>query len=103
DGGGILSVQPDIKLPPQNFRLFQNYPNPFNPTTCIGFAIPKTTKVELSIYDMLGRKVATPMDKWLPAGRHEVEWNAASYSSGIYFYELTAGKYRAVQRMLLIK
>jgi len=97
----------------QSFKLEQNYPNPFNPSTTIKYQIPKDVRgvkqeVRLKIFDILGREVATLVNKEQKAGSYEVEFNASSatggeLTSGIYFYTLTIGKYRATNKMLLIK
>jgi hypothetical protein len=88
---------------PENLTLFQNYPNPFNPATTIRFDLPKSAEVQLIVYDILGRKVATLLNKKMPPGRYEVEWNAANYTSGLYFYQLQAGNFIEVRKMLLVK
>jgi hypothetical protein len=87
----------------QSFRLYQNYPNPFNPVTTIEFQIPNTDLVSIKIYDILGREITTLLDKTLPAGWHQVRWDAGTVPSGVYFYRLTAGKYDVVKKMLLMK
>jgi len=88
---------------PDDFYLAQNYPNPFNPTTNIGFRIGEFGLVKLSIHDILGREVAIIVNERLPTGRYEVELNAGDYPSGIYFYQLTAGKFSSVRKMLVVK
>jgi len=88
---------------PKTYTLFQNYPNPFNPTTIIRYEIPKDSKVTINIYDLLGREVATLFNGNQKAGRFELEWNAKSFSSGIYFYNLRAGSFYQTKKMVLIK
>jgi hypothetical protein len=88
---------------PEQFILEQNYPNPFNPITTIRFDLPKSAEVQLIVYDILGRKVATLVNKKMPPGIHEVEWNTANYGSGLYFYQLKAGNFSAVKKMLMVK
>ena len=88
---------------PQGFQLFNNYPNPFNPTTRIRFALPSTEIVKLVIYNSLGQKVQTLLNEKKSAGVHEVEFSAAELASGLYFYQLSAGKYVNVQKMMIIK
>ncbi len=90
------------------FELFQNYPNPFNPTTTIKYAIPElrgkgSAKVKLIVYDILGRKVATLVNKEQQAGIYEVRFNASDMSSGIYFYRLSYGGFVGVKKMILLK
>lgn len=91
-----------------NFELLPNYPNPFNPTTNIAFTLNKSAKVSLQVYDILGRKVATLLDKKkLSAGLHNQKWNASSsqYSlpSGVYLVRLETGSNVQIRKMTLIK
>ena len=88
---------------PDKYALYSNYPNPFNPSTKIKFDIPKSGIVKLTIYDILGRQVSTLINSELTAGRYEMEWNAGSYSSGIYFYRIEADGFVETRRMMLIK
>jgi hypothetical protein len=95
---------------PGKFELYQNYPNPFNPTTKIKFDIPsnvknETSNVKLIIYDILGKEVASliPPQEKLHPGTYEVEWNASSYPSGVYFYKLTVGDLSATKKLILLK
>ena len=88
---------------PENLTLFQNYPNPFNPATTIRFDLPKSAEVQLIVYDILGRKVATLVNKKMPAGRHEVQWDARNIPSGIYLYQIKAGEFVETKKMILLK
>jgi uncharacterized delta-60 repeat protein len=88
---------------PNKFSLRQNYPNPFNPSTTIAFEIPKGSIVKLVIYDMLGRQTDVLINQYLNAGTHNITYSNLNLSSGIYFYELTAGNYRDIKKMTLIK
>ncbi len=88
---------------PKTFALYQNYPNPFNSATMISFSLPMKQKVALSIYNMLGQKVATLVDEVLPAGNHSVRWEAETMPSGFYFYQIKAGDYAATRKMILVK
>jgi predicted phosphodiesterase len=72
------------------FELYQNYPNPFNPVTMITYQLPITSEVDLSIYNILGEKVATLIYGMKPAGNHQVEWDATGHASGVYIYRLSA-------------
>lgn len=89
------------------FNLEQNYPNPFNPSTKITFTIPAGTAnftgARLQVFDILGREVATLVNKNLTPGIYNVDFNAAGLSSGIYFYRLTFGKYSQTKKMLLLR
>lgn len=88
-----------------NYGLSQNYPNPFNPSTKIAFSLPDgfTGNVTLKIYDIAGREIESLVNTQMAGGLHDVVWNAAKYTSGIYFYKLQAGNYSDVKKMFLIK
>jgi hypothetical protein len=88
---------------PASFALEQNYPNPFNPTTTINYQIPISGRVELKVYDLLGREVATLVNDDKAAGRYSIPWNAALMSSGVYFYRLRAGQHTGTKKLLLLK
>ncbi|MDZ7334119.1 MAG: M1 family aminopeptidase [candidate division KSB1 bacterium] len=88
---------------PSSYELFQNYPNPFNSGTEIAFQIPETVFVKLEIYDLLGRKVTTLLDKKLIPGRYAVRWHADGISTGIYFYNLETPNFRSTRKMILVK
>ncbi len=88
---------------PTEIKLGQNYPNPFNPSTNIPFELSSASNVTIDIYNLLGQKVATLTDELYNAGRHTVAWNASNYSSGIYFYRLTAGDIIQTKKLMLIK
>ncbi len=101
-------IQDDGNQLPSEFSLAQNYPNPFNPTTMIKFEIPRTSEVELVVYDILGQKVQTVVSETMEAGTHEAIWNGADdngneVASGMYFYKLTAGDHTQLKRMTLIR
>ncbi|MBU2493870.1 MAG: T9SS type A sorting domain-containing protein [Bacteroidetes bacterium] len=92
------------------FTVSQNFPNPFNPSTKIKYKIPlenvfgvKNLPVKIIVYDILGREVAKLLDTSQPPGEYEVTFNAAVYSSGVYIYQLTAGDFREVKKMVLLK
>jgi photosystem II stability/assembly factor-like uncharacterized protein len=88
---------------PVEYKLEQNYPNPFNPSTNIAFSIPNAEDVRLAVYDYLGQEVAVIKNEFMPAGNHEVNFNASDLSSGIYFYKLTAGNFVETKKMILVK
>jgi hypothetical protein len=90
-------------LVPKNFELTQNYPNPFNPSTTIEYSIPKDAIVSLKIYDVLGKEVATLVNDQKSAGTYILNWNASNFSSGLYFYRLTAGEFTETKKMFLVK
>ena len=88
---------------PEKFDLKQNYPNPFNPTTKIAFDLPQAASVELVVFDMLGRKVATLVSERMTAGTHTMDFNASSLASGMYIYRIEAGSFTSIKKMMLIK
>jgi hypothetical protein len=88
---------------PYSYKLSQNYPNPFNPSTNIQYSILKSEKVTLTIYDVLGRKVATLVDQFQNAGNYIVNFDASRLASGVYFYQIQAGTFRSVKKMMLLK
>ncbi len=88
---------------PMKYSLAQNYPNPFNAHSVIEYALPVGSKVELSVYNLLGQKVITLVNGYQEAGYHSINWDASHYSSGIYFYKLIAGDYVSTKTMALIK
>ncbi len=83
--------------------LHQNYPNPFNPTTTFEFSIPISLFASLSVYNLLGERVATLVEEQLAAGTHSVEWNAADQPSGVYFCRLTTGSFVQTRRLVLLR
>jgi len=88
---------------PKDFILYDNYPNPFNPTTTIRYGIPHPCYVRLNIYNLLGQKVSSLVNKKQREGTYEVLWNALGFPSGIYFYQIQAGTWQKIKRMILIK
>lgn len=97
-----ISVPASETLAPK-FELSQNYPNPFNPSTIIRYTIPEAGNVSLKIYDVLGREVRTLINKELNSGEHEIEFDAGSLSSGIYFYNLKTGNFTSTKKLMLLK
>ena len=105
--GDPTAVNNGNKLPAE-FKLEQNYPNPFNPSTVINYQLPVYERVELKIFDVLGREVSILVNEEKAPGKYEVQWNGTDssgnfVSSGIYFYRLTAGKFAEIKKMVLIK
>lgn len=88
---------------PNFYALGQNYPNPFNPSTKIQYAIPRAGDVQLVVYDILGRQVATLVNEFKTAGIYTVDFNASSLASGIYFYRIKSGSFTDTKKMLLVK
>jgi hypothetical protein len=97
---GITQISSEI---PEKYNLEQNYPNPFNPVTKIKFDLPKQSDVKIIVYDLPGREVDALVNQQLKPGSYEIEWNAASHSSGVYFYRLTSGNNVMTKKMSLIK
>ncbi len=98
----------DPQIKPESYSLSQNYPNPFNPTTQINYSLPKQSIVELKIYDILGREVASLFKGEQQAGRYTLEWNGnnnfgSKVASGIYIYRIVAGKFIQSKKMMLLK
>lgn len=92
----------------KEYELSQNFPNPFNPTTKIKFSIPvvetgHASFVQLKIYDILGKEIATLVNEEKPSGEYEVEWNAAGFASGIYYYQLKGDNFKETKKVLLLK
>ncbi len=101
---GVTSVEDDVnKTVPTEFSLEQNYPNPFNPSTRIRYSVPQNSNVELKVFDILGRKVITLVNEIKSVGTYEIYYNAVGLPSGIYFYQLRAGDYVEIKKMLLLK
>jgi len=88
---------------PKNYILYQNYPNPFNPSTRIVYGVPKKSILSIKLFDFLGRELLTLIEEEKGPGLYEVEFNASSLSSGIYFYVLQSGSTSLMKKMILIK
>lgn len=118
--GGVSFVEEEkFNEMPTEFLLSQNYPNPFNPVTKIKYSIPMNppsspfTKggsgdsrggfVTLKVYDILGNEIETLVNEEKPAGTYEITWYAANLPSGVYFYQLKAGDYVSMKKMILLK
>ncbi len=112
DGGGIWRAplsqvtgidQPGVPVIPTVIQLKQNYPNPFNPTTTINYSIPMRSHVTLTVYNILGEKVATLVDAVQGAGDYTVNFNASRLASGVYLYQLIDGNSSVTKKLMLIK
>jgi hypothetical protein len=88
---------------PKEFSIAQNYPNPFNPSTTIDYELPKSSFVTISVYNILGKEIATLVEGEKSAGYYQVTWNAENLPSGIYFYTFKAGNKIATKKMILVK
>ena len=105
-GNGILSIQSESI--PLQYILRQNYPNPFNPITTLRYELPEQTHVNITIYDMLGRKVKTILNEQQSPGYKQLIWDASNdngkpVSAGIYLYQIQAGEYISTKKMVLLK
>jgi phosphatidylserine/phosphatidylglycerophosphate/cardiolipin synthase-like enzyme len=98
-----VGVAMSQSMAPTAFALEQNFPNPFNPTTVIGGQWTVDSRVRLEVFDVLGRKVATLADGRYPAGKYTFSFDGTRLASGVYFYRLTAGNFKATRTMLLVK
>jgi hypothetical protein len=99
---GAVAIDEPEPLPTE-FSLSQNYPNPFNATTTIEYALPVGGNVRLQVYDITGRVVATLVNGAMPAGYHQVVWDAKGMSSGLYFLRIQAGEFAETKKMALVK
>jgi hypothetical protein len=90
-------------LTPDSYYLAQNYPNPFNPSTTISWQSPVGSWQTLKVFDLLGNEVATLVDEYREAGRHEIEFEASNLSSGVYFYQLKAGDFIESKKMIFLR
>ena len=88
---------------PGGYELEQNYPNPFNPITTIGYALPKSEKTILIVYNIRGEEIARIVNSKQSAGNHEVIWDATNFVAGIYFYHLQSGDFVQTKKMVLLK
>jgi serine protease AprX len=93
----------DGPKPIENFDLYPAYPNPFNPSTNIRFSLSSPGQVDLAIYNNLGQKVATLVDKQMNLGEHKMNWDASGFASGVYYMMLKANEGQRIQKLLLIK
>ena len=85
------------------FKLYENYPNPFNPSTTITFDLSKGQNVKLKIFDILGNKQGTLLNGYMSSGRHTIVFNADSFPSGVYFYQMQAGNFIQSKKMVLLR
>ena len=101
----VITTQPreaDSTIP-DAVALNQNYPNPFNPTTQITYELPQQENVQLTVYDMVGRQVATLVNETVQAGVHNVNFDASNLSSGVYIYRLQTGSTTLSRKLTVIK
>jgi hypothetical protein len=96
------AIKPEQSLPLAN-SLDQNYPNPFNTSTIIPWQLAHTSRATLTVFDLVGRVVAIPIDEQKPAGKYETEFDVATLPKGVYFYQLKAGEFMQTRKMILMK
>jgi len=96
-------VEPTGNSLPTVFRLDQNYPNPFNPSTVIGYELPKSSSVKVTVFDILGNVVQTLVNGHQSAGHHSLTFNALNLASGMYFYRIQADNFTQTRKMILLK
>lgn len=99
----VTGVAEEDQQFPKEYALNQNYPNPFNPFTTIKYALPQASQVNLSVFNTLGQRVALLVDEKQEPGYHEVNFNAAGLTSGVYFYKIQAGEYTETKKLILVK
>lgn len=97
------AIKIDNQFLPDEFVVYQNFPNPFNPSTKIKFFLPKSEMVKIEVCNTIGQKTETLLNKPMPAGYHEIEFNGQNLSSGIYHYRIQAGEWQDVKKMILLK
>ncbi len=100
---GPTAVNDGLSSLPASFKLDQNYPNPFNPSTTINYSIPRGSMVTLKIFNILGQEVKTLVNENKAPGNYSIRFNASNLSSGVYFYNIKAGNYYQVKKMMLLK
>ena len=104
DGSYNYSNQIEVLITgPTEFALYQNYPNPFNPTTTINFEIPKSSFINISVYNTIGEKVVTLANELFEAGRYTRTFDASEFSTGLYIYRLSSDDAVFTKKMLLVK
>ncbi len=99
----ITGVTKSSNKIPNTYILEQNYPNPFNPTTVISYQIPNSEFVTLKVYNILGKEITTLVNQNQTSGSYKINFNASNLTSGIYFYQITAGDFTKVHKMMLLK
>lgn len=99
----ITGIDESSQTTPETFALYQNYPNPFNPATNIKYTLPNSEKVKIEVFNMLGQKTETLLNKLMPAGTHQIEFTVKNLPSGIYLYRIKAGEFHDIKKMIILK
>ena len=102
-GSDRATVMLSVEETPEHFALNQNYPNPFNPTTTISYTLPADSRVNLTVFDALGRVVMTLVDEDQARGVHRVVFDGQGLSNGVYVYRLSAGSFVDLKKFVLLK
>jgi hypothetical protein len=101
--GEVTGIEDVVITVPDEYVLYQNYPNPFNPNTTIKYSLPEDGFINFTVFNMLGEEIVTLVDNYKMTGSYEVEFDAKSLPSGIYFYRLQAGSYIETKKMVLLR
>ncbi len=99
----LVGINEDIEQAPQNYKLEQNYPNPFNPTTTINYFLKENGFVQLQIYDVLGKEIATLVNEEKKQGSYSVKFNGNNLPSGVYFYTFRVNNFVQSRKMILLR
>jgi hypothetical protein len=98
----LVGVEEETEIPTE-FSISQNYPNPFNPSTTIKFGIPKSSNVQVRVYNSIGQEAAVLTNREYTPGFYEIIWDASRFSSGIYYYTISTNDFKQTKKMLLLK
>lgn len=101
--GIVTGIRENKNQTPDSYLLSQNYPNPFNPSTIIKYQVPKESFVNIKVYNVIGKEIGTLVNENKQAGVYEVNFNASSLPSGVYFYRIISGNYTTIKKMMLLK
>ena len=99
----INDLAENSRFVPLSSQLHQNYPNPFNPLTVISWQLAVNCHVELTVYNLLGQKVATLVSRRMNPGNYTYDFSAKTLASGVYYYQIKAGDFQDVKKMILLR
>lgn len=105
DGAGLVTSvrhEYEVKIP-DDFQLFQNFPNPFNSSTSIKFYLPRAEYVTIKLYNLIGQGIETLVEGIVPAGQHQLQWTTNNLASGVYIYQMQAGKFSDTKKLIYQK
>jgi hypothetical protein len=103
DTAVVIGISNNGSLVPGHYSLEQNYPNPFNPTTKIKYGLPKSSFVNIVLYDILGKEISVLAIGFKTAGQYEILFDGSGLASGVYIYKIIAGDFNESKRMVLLK